>query len=198
MIAGFELVFEPVGDDARAAGRRAGPRALTSFGAILADDGPRPVARPGSNSIRPVNGVGPHFSDIAVSITHAGDRAVAIAGAASALGIDLVPDSEIDRIARLAPRYLAREAMIATTPRSLAACFAAKEAGLKALGLGLLDGGMFETCAATVLSLDPPRLDPVDLRLVIARIPGATIAVAYRLAGAPRSLDPRPASLAAF
>ena len=122
----------------------------------------------------------PSLTPLAVSIAHAGAYAVAIAGPAAAFGIDIVPDSELDRLARLAPRYLAAEAAIASTPAALAACFAAKEAGLKALGLGLLDGGMFDTCAVTVTSLDPPRLEPEDLRLAIGRIDDATIAIVHR------------------
>jgi phosphopantetheinyl transferase (holo-ACP synthase) len=159
---GFALENEPAGDDPHAAGRRAATRALARFGAALAYDGTRPISdRPG----------------IAVSIAHAGSLAVAIAGPAAGLGIDLVPDADLERLARLAPRYLARESALATTPEALAACFAAKEAGLKALGLGLLDGGMFDTCVVTVTSLDPPLLDPGDLRLSVGRISDATLAV---------------------
>jgi 4'-phosphopantetheinyl transferase EntD len=165
MIAGLELAWEPAGTDVHAAGRRAAKRALTTFGATLAYDGTRPIA---------------DRAGIAVSIAHAGSRAVAIAGPAAALGIDLVPDEEADRLARLAPRYLAGEAVLATTPAARAACFAAKEAGLKALGLGLLDGGMFDTCAVTVTSLDPPRLAPESLTLAIRRTAGATLAIVYR------------------
>lgn len=171
-LAGFALVEEPSGTDAHAAGRRAATRALARFGATLSYDGPRPIAdRPG----------------VAVSITHAGSRAVAIAGPAAALGIDLVPDTELDRLDRIATRYLPA---FATTPHARAACFAATEAGLKALGLGLLDGGMFDECAVTVTSLDPPQLDPDHLRLVIHRTADATLAVVWSTravrAGQPR------------
>jgi 4'-phosphopantetheinyl transferase EntD len=169
VIAGLELAWEPAGNDPHAAGRRAAERALTTFGATLAYDGTRPIAKSAADR-----------EGIAVSIAHAGARAVAIAGPAAALGIDLVPDAEAERLARLAPRYLAAEAPLATTPAALAACFAAKEAGLKALGLGLLDGGMFDHCAVTVTSLDPPRLDPDSLTLAIRRTAGATLAVVYR------------------
>lgn len=161
--AGFELAEVAIapGDDRHACGRRAAARALAPFGATLAYAGTRPIA----------NGV-------AISITHGRTRAFAIAARVSRLGIDLVDDADAERLARLASRFLAPERDIATTPEARAACFAAKEAGLKALGLGLYDGGMFDDCAVTVISLDPPRLAP-DLALVIGRIPGGTVAIVH-------------------
>lgn len=96
------------------------------------------------------------------------------------LGIDLVDDSEEPRLARIAARFLAPERELATSAATRAACFAAKEAGLKALGLGLYDGGMFDDCAVTVLSLDPPRLAP-DLALIVGRVADGTVAIAYAI-----------------
>lgn len=128
----------------------------------LAYDGTRPIV------------VG---ADLAISITHGKTRAFAIAAPVQQLGIDLCDDA--DRVMRLADRYLATERTFAKSARELATCFAAKEAGLKALGLGLLDGGMFDECAVHVLSLDPPRLD-VPLTLVLGTVPEGVVAIAYR------------------
>ncbi|MBA3458911.1 MAG: 4'-phosphopantetheinyl transferase superfamily protein [Deltaproteobacteria bacterium] len=163
--AGCELAEVALGpgDDRHACGQRAAALALAPFGATLSYDGTRPIA----------NGV-------AISITHGRTRALAIAGHVARLGIDLVDDEDETRLARLAPRFLAAERELATTAASRAACFAAKEAGLKALGLGLYDGGMFDDCAVTVLSLDPPRLAP-DLALVVGRVADGTVAIAFAI-----------------
>jgi hypothetical protein len=159
----------PLGGDRHAAGRQAALAVLAPFGATLGHDGTRPVA------------IG---ADVAISITHARTRALAIAARAASVGIDLVDDADDERLARIAPRFLPS---FATTPEARRACFAAIEAGLKALGLGLLDGGVFERapvdhCAVRVSSLDPPRLEP-DLVLALGRVERATVAVAYRVAG---------------
>jgi phosphopantetheinyl transferase (holo-ACP synthase) len=126
----------------------------------LAYDGTRPIV------------VG---ADLAISITHGRTRAIAVVAPVARVGIDLVDDPE--RVARLAERYLSAERSFANSPRELAACFAAKEAGLKALGLGLLDGGMFDDRAVRVLSLDPPRLE--GLTLVLGSVPEGVLALAY-------------------
>ncbi len=161
--AGFELAEVAIGpgDDRHAAGRRAAGLALAPFGATLAYDGTRPVA-----------------DGVAISITHGRTRAIAVAGRVARLGIDLVDDADDTRLARIASRFLAPERDLATSAFARAACFAAKEAGLKALGLGLYDGGMFDDCAVTVLSLDPPRLAP-DLVLVIGRVADGTLAIVH-------------------
>lgn len=161
--AGFELAEVAIGPgaDRHDCGRRAAARALAPFGAVLAYDGTRPIA-----------------DGVAVSITHGRTRALAIAARVRRLGIDLVDDAEQARLACIAARFLAPERALATSAAARAACFAAKEAGLKALGLGLYDGGMFDDCAVTVLSLTPPRLAP-DLVLVLGRVAEGTVAIAY-------------------
>lgn len=161
--AGCELATVAIGpgDDRHACGRRAAALALAPFGATLSYDGTRPTA----------NGV-------SISIAHGRTRALAIAGRVARLGIDLVDEADEPRLARLAPRFLAPERDLAITAATRAACFAAKEAGLKALGLGLYDGGMFDSCAVTVLSLDPPRLAP-GLELIVGRLSDGTVAIAY-------------------
>jgi hypothetical protein len=163
---GFEVAEVEIhpGDDRHLCGKRAAAIVLDRLGGTLVYDGTRPIV------------VGP---TAAISITHGRTRALAIAARVARLGIDLVDDADDERLARIADRFLAPERAIATSPRARAACFAAKEAGLKALGLGLYDGGMFDVCAVTVRSLDPPRITPGDLMLVLGRIADATIAVVY-------------------
>lgn len=153
------------GDDRHTQGRLAAARALALLGV--------PRARLGYEGARPIV-IG---AELAISITHGRARALAIAGFARRVGVDLCDDA--DRLARLAERYLAAERSIATTPRAFAACFAGKEAALKALGLGLLDGGVFDDCAVRVVSLDPPRLEPARLELVLGRVPEGSVAIAY-------------------
>ncbi|HEY4243275.1 MAG TPA: hypothetical protein VGM88_25860 [Kofleriaceae bacterium] len=140
----FAIVERAVGADRHGADAAREAIARIAPDATLGYDGTRPivVGAPG----------------VAVSITHSRTRAVAVAARVARLGIDLVDDADAARCERLAPRYLARELAFARTPLDLARCLAAKEAGLKALGLGLLDGGMFDACAVSILSLEPPRL----------------------------------------
>jgi 4'-phosphopantetheinyl transferase EntD len=164
--AGFVLVELPLGTkrDHHAVGRLAAEHALAQLGCgSLAYDGPRPIV------------VG---AEASVSITHGRTRALAIAARTARLGIDVVDHADEDRLARLAARYLRDEVELATTPHTRAACFAAKEAGLKALGLGLLDGGMFDACAVRVLSLEPPRLS-AGLSLRVGRTESCSVAIAY-------------------
>lgn len=163
---GFALGEAAVDSDRHAAGRRAAQHALASLGidAPIAYDGTRPIIR---------------GSDVAISITHGRTRALAVAARVRQLGIDLCDDDP--RLVELAPRYFAAEQGFASTTRELASCLAAKEAGLKALGLGLLDGGMFDVAAVQVVSLAPPRLasDRAQLALVLGSAPEGAIAVAY-------------------
>ncbi|MDQ3369481.1 MAG: 4'-phosphopantetheinyl transferase superfamily protein [Myxococcota bacterium] len=169
--AGFELAEVEIapGADRHACGRRAATVALARLGGAagalaLAYDGPRPIV------------VG---ATAAISISHGRSRAIAVAARVTRLGIDLVDDRDEDRLSRIAGRFLASERAIATSAAARAACLAAKEAGLKALGLGLYDGGMFDDCVVRVVSLEPPRLVPAELCLVLGRVADGTIAVAY-------------------
>jgi phosphopantetheinyl transferase (holo-ACP synthase) len=157
-------------------GRLAAWRALgrllgTLDGVGIEPDGGRPV----------VTGCGPR---IALSVTHGRRRAFAVAGEASRLGIDLCDLEHAPRIAAFAPRFLAEERPLLRTPWEHASCFAAKEAGLKALGLGLLDGGLFDrestTCPVRVLSLSPPCLEPPNLELAFGCSPDGPVAVVWR------------------
>ncbi len=166
VVPGFvvvELGIDP-GADRHEVGRLAAAQALAMLGGgSLGYDGTRPIVIGGT---------------AAISITHSRTRAVAVAARTAKLGIDLVEDSDAARLQHIAGRYLSAERDVATTPSARAACFAAKEAGLKALGLGLLDGGFFDDCAVRVVSLDPPQLT-AGLTLLLDRTDGGTLAIAY-------------------
>ncbi len=186
--AGFVVVDLPVahGEDVHEAGRRAAAAAIAIVapGSTLAYDGARPI----------VSSCFQESVESCVSITHTRGRAIAIAARCTRLGVDLVDHRDIARIERLAPRYLADErALLADASETRdaserdahehrhAQCFAAKEAALKALGLGLLDGGAFDRAwPVRVVSLDPPRLAGADLTLVLGRAGASAIAVVYR------------------
>jgi len=165
--AGFQLARVDIGatGDRHACGREAARRALAALGedpAQLAYDGTRPIVAGGAAS---------------VSITHNRTTALAVAARVPRLGIDLCDDDP--RLPALAERFLVEELGILATPHALAACFAAKEAALKALGLGLVDGGVLDGTAVRVLSLSPPRLSHHSLHLVIARMAAGAVAVVY-------------------
>jgi hypothetical protein len=137
--------------DVHAAGRRAAAQAIAAVhpDATLAYDGTRPIV------------LVPDGGPIAVSITHTRTCVLAIAAPVKRLGIDLVDDDDADRIERLAPRYPG-----AATPAQLAAT----EARLKACGLGLLDGGLFDRSP-------PPTSD--ELTVVLDRFGDRTLAIAF-------------------
>ena len=165
--AGFAVGESVVGEDRHEAGRIAARGALTQLGSRgeLDYDGTRPI----------ITG-----DDLRISITHGKRRAFAVASRdVSRLGIDLA--DEDPRLPALAMRYFATEHSFAQTPIELAACLAAKEAGLKALGLGLLDGDMFDDCVIRVLSLAPPRLacGLAQLELVVRIVPEGVLAIVY-------------------
>lgn len=166
---GFALGEATVGDDRHAAGRAAARQALERLGSRgeLAYDGPRPIIVD---------------DDVKISITHGKRRALAVAARVRYLGIDLADDDP--RLPALAERYFASEHVFARTGRELAACLAGKEAGLKALGLGLLDGGMFDNSVVRVVSLAPPRLacEIAALELIVRIVPEGAVAIAYSLA----------------
>jgi phosphopantetheinyl transferase (holo-ACP synthase) len=165
--AGFLLARVDIGatDDRHTCGREAARRALAALGedpAQLAYDGTRPIVAGGT---------------AAISITHNRTTAFAVAARVSHLGIDVCDDDP--RLPGLAHRFLVEERELADTPLALTACFAAKEAALKALGLGLVDGGVLDGTAVRVVSLNPPRLSYDSLHLVIARMPAGAVAVVY-------------------
>lgn len=128
-----------------AAGRRAAQTALAAFGVglVLAYDGARPIVSGGSATI---------------SISHTRRIAVAVVGRAP-LGVDLCELERGPQLRTLLPRFAtAAEQALVTSDHDAAVLWAAKEAGLKALGLGLLDGGVF----------DDPAHSPVQLASLVA------------------------------
>ncbi len=166
--AGFELARVEIGphDSRHACGRLAARRALAALGEdpdTLAYDGTRPIVA--------------SRDPIAVSITHNRTTALAVAARVRRLGIDLCDDDP--RLPGLAERFLVDELRMIATPQDLVACFAIKEAALKALGLGLVDGGVLDGTAVTVVSLAPPRLSQAELQLALARVACGAVAVVY-------------------
>lgn len=192
-------LLEP-GEDAHVVGRELAQRAAAQLGATLAYDGTRPVLSAA---------VG------AISITHTRTQVFAVAARVARLGVDLVDhdDARLDRIAErflpgetaaierhterlLTDGYdgLARaltgdehEALARDDARrrARAMCFAATEAGLKALGLGLLDGGVIDGASPVrVADLDPPCFAPLPapaepLALVLHDVGFSILAIAY-------------------
>ncbi len=168
-----EIASVPIGaGDRHACGRLAAKRALAALGEdpeSLGYDGTRPIASD---------------SDASVSITHDHEVAIAIAARVARLGIDRCPNDP--RLPTIAGRFLRAEltgalpsGTLDATIGTLAVWFAATEAALKALGLGLLDGGLLDGTAVAVVSLEPPRLSREDLSLVVARDAGGALAVVY-------------------
>jgi 4'-phosphopantetheinyl transferase EntD len=146
-----------------AGGRVAARRALPGI-EVLADAGGAPVlckAPPGWS----------------VSITHAAGVAVAAVGPFARLGIDLVPPSDEVRLARLVPRILAAEAGQLRSLRDRLACWALKEAALKATRSGL--DALLSGDGPRVLSLEPPRLDVAGLSAELGEIPEGILALVW-------------------
>lgn len=164
-----------------AAGRRAAAAALAAFDATLAlaHDGARPIV------------VGPAASarGVAISISHGRHRAVAVVARAAAIGVDLCELARGPRLRALAARaFTAAERALIGDDRAAAALWAAREAGLKVLGLGLVDGGVFEPaggCAIELATLAPPRYArPARLALQLVEHDAAIVALAVALAPA--------------
>lgn len=160
---------------ALAAGRRAGHRALAAL-----------LGRAEGLAILPAPSGAPVVIGCpdppAISLSHGRVRALAAAGFVARLGIDLCDAAEEPRLRALAARFLPAERPLLADAWSHRACWAAKEAALKALGLGLLDGGLFGPgpAAVRVRSLDPPRLDPPWLALRLWELPEGTAALVWQ------------------
>jgi phosphopantetheinyl transferase (holo-ACP synthase) len=135
------------------------------------------VADAAGESVTSDDAVSIAAAEASVSITHGRRLALAVAGHVARLGIDLCDDDP--RLPALAQRFLADEVELAKTPLDISACFAAKEAALKALGLGLVDGGVLDGTAIRIVSLAPPRLSREGLHLSLARVNGGAVAVVY-------------------
>lgn len=134
----------------RAAGQAAAADALAQLesGLTLGYEGSRPIV------------LGGHA--LAISISHSRELAVAVVGHVARLGIDLCEYDRGAQIRAIAPRFLtaAECELIAVdrdAPALWAALWAAKEAGLKALGRGL--EALFD-----VPGLHTPRLPAIEIR----------------------------------
>jgi 4'-phosphopantetheinyl transferase EntD len=93
--------------------------------------------------------------DVRLSITHTRGEAAAVAGTVAAVGVDLCPVADGTRVERISRRFIVpaeREMCGGTADWAL--LWALKEAGAKAVGVGLLDGGLKAT---RLQSLRPAR-----------------------------------------
>ncbi|MBI3544540.1 MAG: hypothetical protein HY075_14810 [Deltaproteobacteria bacterium] len=123
------------------------------------------------------DGVGrpcPTDARIRVSISHGRGRAVAAAGFVDRLGVDLCEHADAGRIETLAARFLSRVPPPGSV-RGHCAAWAEREAGLKALGLGLLDGGAFEAAG----SVDAHADVLATLRRWLVDLEDAVVAIAW-------------------
>lgn len=113
-----------------------------------------------------------------VSITHTRDEVAAVAGRVAALGVDLCAVADAPRVRRVAPRFIAAaERALPVDDAAWAALWALKEAGAKAVGVGLLDGGLKATRLA---SLAPPRFASPALEAATDVDAGIVLAVVWR------------------
>lgn len=125
--------------------------------------------------------------DVTISISHGRRIAVAVAGPVPRLGVDLCELEREPLLRAISRRYFtATERVMSAHHRgAMVAIWAAKEAGLKALGLGLLDSGIFDepaSCPIQIAPLAPPsyfRSNKLDLHL--EQRDGAVIALAFRV-----------------
>jgi 4'-phosphopantetheinyl transferase EntD len=116
--------------------------------------------------------------DVRVSITHTRDEAAAVAGRVAALGVDLCAVADAVRVRRVAPRFIAaEERALPVDDDGWATLWALKEAGAKAVGVGLLDGGLKAT---RLVSLAPARFASPALEAAVEVAGGIVLAVVWR------------------
>jgi 4'-phosphopantetheinyl transferase EntD len=149
------LAFDGKRRNEHVAGRAAARAALRA----LVGDAAFAIARGDDGAPRVVGLVDPPL----VSISHGRRAAVAVVGRTRALGIDLCDRDDAARVARVARRFVPEHAIVARDddwPR----LWALKEAGAKALRVGLLEGGLRAT---TLASIDPPRFaEPLQAHVI--------------------------------
>jgi phosphopantetheinyl transferase len=165
------------------AGRRAARAALDQIDRTLevTYDGSRPVIR---------------GARLAISISHSRGVAVAVVGAHARLGVDLCEVARGPSIRTLAARFLApSEVVLIGDDRSAAVLWAAKEAGLKSLGLGIYDAGILDdplACPIRIASLVPPRYSSDELVLQIEDHDDVVLALACSDQTAPSTTTVAP------
>jgi 4'-phosphopantetheinyl transferase len=115
-----------------------------------------------------------------LSISHGKSEAVAVAGLVARLGVDLCEFADSPRVERVSGRFIhASERDLARGighPIGWATLWALKEAGAKALGVGLFDNGLKATRLA---SLDPPRFERPALEALVERDRDHVLAVVW-------------------
>ena len=134
--------------------------------------------------------VGLHV-ELAISISHAKTRAIAIAALGpSPVGVDLTDDADAARIRRVARRAFPRaheRALALVDDRTACRAWAMKEAVAKALRMGLLEQGGFERIE--VLDVERPRVSvqgdarEVEVTVEVEEVEGGVRAVAMKGAG---------------
>jgi len=118
------------------------------------------------------------IAGVRVSITHTRAAVAAVAGRAAALGVDLCAVADAARVRRVAPRFIvAEERAMPGDDVEWATLWALKEASAKAVGVGLLEGGLKATRLA---ALAPPRFARPELHAETAVEDGMVLAVVWR------------------
>jgi len=106
-------------------------------------------------------------------------RAIAAGGEVQRVGVGFCDLKDADRIRVLTPAFINRERHLCWDSWSTAACWAAKEAGLRALGLQLAALEQEES-RVTVLAVQPARYDVPGLRLCFVDLPEGPLALAWQ------------------
>jgi phosphopantetheinyl transferase (holo-ACP synthase) len=171
----WEDLQSPTARAAFAAGRVAAHRAIWR-----AVGRPCQVLREGDGAPRIDGPAG--TAQLSLSITHGRRRALAIVARVPRLGIDHCDLEQAPRLEALAERFLRQERPLLTSAHALAACWAAREAALKALRVGIVEGGVLGPAPPTVwvASLEPPRLVPDRLHLAFGETPEGPVAVVWQ------------------
>jgi len=116
--------------------------------------------------------------DVRLSITHTRSEAAAVAGRVAAVGVDLCPVADGGRVERVSRRFIVpAERELCADPEDWALLWALKEAGAKALGVGLLDGGLKAT---RLEALRPARFASPGLSVATEVEDGLALAVVWR------------------
>jgi phosphopantetheinyl transferase len=116
--------------------------------------------------------------DLVLNLSHTRTWAAA-AVATGPVGVDVCDDADGPRLERIGRRVFSEGEAVGcgahTSPQHQAAVWALKEAGLK-----LRIGGVFHPGAKSVrvVSLEPPRVADGSMRVALARLPSAALALA--------------------
>jgi 4'-phosphopantetheinyl transferase len=115
-----------------------------------------------------------------LSISHGKSEAIAVAGFVARLGVDLCEFADSPRVERVSGRFIHESerdlARGIGHPVGWATLWALKEAGAKALGVGLFDNGLKAT---RLVSIDPPRFERPALEALVERDRDHVLAVVW-------------------